>query len=201
MGEGEEPNHQVGGISNKFFCQLAVGSGKSVWGDSPTCGGEPEVKGIGNDRAGKICYRALTRYLVPNSTFSGARAATLRAASELYGAGGTEAKAVAAAWLTVGVDGSDPVPPAPPTPSLKWINFQRSTVGAEVMLRLRAPDPQRQRVTFTATGLPPGLSVDPATGVVTGRPTGQGTFEVTFTGTDCDGNAASRQISWDAGPQ
>ncbi|WP_158734472.1 M4 family metallopeptidase [Streptomyces sp. NRRL F-2747] len=201
VGDGDEPNHQVGGIGNKFFYQLAVGSGKSVWGDSPTCGGAPAVKGIGNDRAGKIWYRALTRYLVPNSTFSGARAATLRAASDLYGAGGSEARAVAAAWLAVGVDGSDPVPPAAQTPSLKWINFQRSAVGAEVMLRLRAPDPQRQRVTFTANGLPPGLSVDPATGVVTGRPIRQGTFEVTFTATDCDGNAASRQISWDVGPR
>lgn len=200
VGGGEEPNHQIGGISNKFFYQLAVGSGKSQWGDSPTCGGAPAVTGIGNDKAGRIWYRALTRYLVPNSNFSGARAASLRAAADLYGADSTEVKTVAAAWLAVGVDGSDPVPPAPQAPSLKWVNYQRSAVGAEIMVRLRAPDPQRQRVTFTATGLPPGLTLNPATGVVTGIPTQQGKFEVTFAAADSDGNASNRQMSWEVGP-
>ncbi|WP_328786974.1 M4 family metallopeptidase [Streptomyces avidinii] len=200
VGEGEEPNHHIAGISNKFFYQLAVGSGKSQWGDSPTCGGAPAVKGIGNDKAGKIWYRALTRYLMPNSNFSGARAATLRAAADLYGKNSTEAKSVTAAWLAAGVDGSDPVPPAPLAPSLKWVNFQNSVVGAEILVRLVAPDPQRQRVTFTATGLPPGLTLNAATGVVTGRPTRQGSSEVTFTAADCDGNTSKRQISWEVAP-
>ncbi|MFD5425430.1 M4 family metallopeptidase [Streptomyces sp. NPDC127084] len=196
VGEGEEPNHRIGGISNKFFYQLAVGSGKSQWGNSPTCGKAPAVKGIGNDKAGKIWYRALTRYLVPNSNFSGARAGTLRAAADLYGKNSTEAKTVAAAWLAVGVDGSDPVPAAPQAPSLKWVNYQTNAVGAEVMVRLQAPDPQRQRVTFTATGLPPGLTLDKATGVVTGKPTQPGEFDVTFVAADCDGNTSNRQITW-----
>ncbi|MEU6221739.1 M4 family metallopeptidase [Streptomyces sp. NPDC047022] len=200
-GLGERDNHELAGISNKFFYQLAVGSGKSKWGDSPTCGGAPAVTGIGNDKAGKIWYRALTRYLVPNSNFSGARAATLSAAADLYGKQSTEAETVAAAWLAVGVDGSDPVPPAPQVPTLKFITTQRSTVGAEIRLRLQAPDPQRQRVTFTATGLPPGLTLNKTTGVVTGRPTQQGTFAVTFTVADTDGNASNRQMSWEVVPR
>lgn len=178
-----------------------MGSGKSQWGDSPTCGGAPAVSGIGNDKAGKIWYRALTRYLVPNSNFSGARAATLRAAADSYGANSAASESVAAAWLAVGVDGSDPVPRAPQTPSLKWVNYQSSTVGADILVRLRAPDPQRQRVVFTATGLPPGLTVDPATGVVTGRPGQPGSFEVTFTAADCDGNASTRQVNWEVVPR
>ncbi|MER5779672.1 M4 family metallopeptidase [Streptomyces sp. NPDC002039] len=201
VGDGEEPNHRIGGISNKFFYQLAVGSGKSRWGDSPTCGGAPAVSGIGNDKAGKIWYRALTRYLVPNSNFSGARASTLRAAADLYGANSAASKSVAAAWLAVGVDGSDPVPQAPQAPSLKWVNYQSDTVGAEILVRLRAPDPQRQRVVFTATGLPPGLTLDASTGVVTGRPGQSGSFKVTFTATDCDGNASTRQMNWEVVPR
>ncbi|WP_392895234.1 M4 family metallopeptidase [Streptomyces sp. LN699] len=76
---------------------------------------------------------ALTRYLVPNSNFSGARAATLRAAADLYGANSTPAKTVAAAWPAVGVDGSDPVPPAPRAPSSRWVNNRSNTVGSEVL--------------------------------------------------------------------
>lgn len=201
IGEGEAEPHALAGISNKFFYQLAVGSGKSRWGDSPTCGGAPAVKGIGNEKAGKIWYRALTRYLVPNSTFSGARAASLRAAADLYGGNSAEAKAVAAAWLAVGVDGSDPVPEAAQAPSLKWINYQRSAVGAQALMRLQAPDPQRQRVTFTAVGLPPGLTLDKSTGVVSGRPTQQGSFDITFTATDSDGNASQRQTKWEVQPR
>ncbi|WP_406385854.1 M4 family metallopeptidase [Streptomyces sp. NBC_00211] len=159
------------------------------------------MKGIGNDTVGKIWCRALTRHLVSNSNFSGARAATVRAATDLYGAGSTGTRTVAAAWFAVGVDGSDPVPPAPQAPSLKWINPRSGVVGAEVLVRLRAPDPQRQRVAFTATGLPPGLALDSTTEVVTGRATQQGTFDVTFTAADCDSNTARRQANREVGPR
>lgn len=199
-GDDAEP-HALAGISNKFFYQLAVGSGRSQWGDSPTCGGAPAVKGIGNDKAGKIWYRTVTQYLVPNSTFSGARAASLRAAADLYGKNSAEANTVAAAWLAVGVDGSDPVPPAPQAPSFKMVNYQDSAVGSDAMLRLRAPDPQRQHVTFTAIGLPPGLTLNQDTGVVTGKPIRQGAFDVTFTATDTDGNSSSRQTGWKVEPK
>jgi hypothetical protein len=43
--------------------------------------------------------------------------------------------------------------------------------------------------TWTATGLPPGLGIDPATGVVSGDPQVQGMFPVTVTVTD--GESAS----------
>jgi len=39
-------------------------------------------------------------------------------------------------------------------------------------------------VSFAASGLPPGLTVDPASGVVTGSPTMPGTFEVFISATD-----------------
>lgn len=65
------------------------------------------VTGLGrsrNDRAEKIFYRAFTVYLTPTSNFSAARAGTIQAARDLYGAGGTEEQQVIAAWTAVGVN-------------------------------------------------------------------------------------------------
>lgn len=43
--------------------------------------------------------------------------------------------------------------------------------------------------TFSATGLPPGLSINASTGSVTGTPTTEGTFVATVTGTNTAGSA------------
>lgn len=45
-------------------------------------------------------------------------------------------------------------------------------------------------LSYTATGLPPGLSIDPSTGEITGTPTAAGTYSVTATVTDVDGSAS-----------
>lgn len=49
--------------------------------------------------------------------------------------------------------------------------------------------------TYSATGLPPGLSLDSATGVLSGKPTANGTFTVTFTVTTAAGSS-SVEVSW-----
>ena len=61
------------------------------------------VTGIGLSKAEKIAYRTWVYYLTPTSNFSGARAASFRAASDLYGSGSTEAQTVLNAWTAVGV--------------------------------------------------------------------------------------------------
>ena len=62
------------------------------------------VAGIGNDKTGKIFYRTLTQYLTPNSTFSQYRAASVQAATDLYGASSSEVSSVKAAFTAVGVN-------------------------------------------------------------------------------------------------
>ncbi len=64
------------------------------------------VAGVGlanRDRMEQIFYRAWTFYLTPGARFTDARAATLRAADDLYGAGSNERAQVLAAWDAVGV--------------------------------------------------------------------------------------------------
>ncbi len=98
--------HYSSGIGNHFFYLLAEGSGaKTINGvahNSPVCKGSA-VTGIGRAAAQKIWYRALTVYMTSSTKYSGARTATLKAASDLYGAGSTQYTTVAAAWSAVSV--------------------------------------------------------------------------------------------------
>ena len=104
---GSADVHYSSGVGNHFFYLLAEGSGaKTIGGvahNSPTCNGST-VAGIGRDAASAIWYRALTVYMTSNTTYAGARTATLNAARDLYGAGSAQQNAVAAAWSAVNVN-------------------------------------------------------------------------------------------------
>ncbi|GGX25467.1 peptidase [Streptomyces malachitofuscus] len=98
--------HYSSGVANHFAYLLAEGSGAKTLGgvahSSPTCDGST-VTGIGRAKLGRIWYRALTVHMTSSTDYAGARTATLKAAADLYGEGGTEYAAVAAAWSAVGV--------------------------------------------------------------------------------------------------
>ncbi|MFI9757930.1 M4 family metallopeptidase [Streptomyces sp. NPDC051963] len=98
--------HYSSGVANHFAYLLAEGSGpKTIGGvahNSPTCDGS-SVAGIGRGKLGAIWYRALTVYMTSSTDYAGARVATLKAASDLYGAGSAEYDAVGAAWSAVDV--------------------------------------------------------------------------------------------------
>ncbi|MEO6866664.1 MAG: M4 family metallopeptidase [Gaiellales bacterium] len=57
---------------------------------------------IGGEKLAKIWYTALTDYLKPTASFDDAAAATLAAASKLYG-DGAESQAIIDAWKAVGI--------------------------------------------------------------------------------------------------
>ncbi|MFF0740731.1 M4 family metallopeptidase [Streptomyces sp. NPDC004111] len=103
---GDVDVHYSSGIANHFFYLLAEGSGaKEINGvkyDSPTKDGS-KVTGIGQEKAYKIWYKALSTYMTSTTDYKAAREATLKAATDLYGADGVEAKTVAAAWTGVNV--------------------------------------------------------------------------------------------------
>ena len=65
------------------------------------------VQGVGRgnrEQIEKIFYRAFTQLMPADATFSVARAATLQAASDLYGANSAAAQAIRQAWTAVGVE-------------------------------------------------------------------------------------------------
>ena len=98
--------HYSSGVANHFFFLLAHGSQVDSFSDnlgSPMTNGVTSITGIGNDKAGRIWYRALTTYMTKRTNYAGARVATLNAAADLYGAGSTEYATVNTAWLAVNV--------------------------------------------------------------------------------------------------
>ncbi|MFI9205499.1 M4 family metallopeptidase [Streptomyces sp. NPDC053048] len=103
---GDLDVHFSSGVANHFFYLLAEGSGKKtingVKYDSPTKDGKA-VKGIGRAAAEKIWYKALTAHMTSTTNYKGARTATLKAATSLYGKNSTQYKTVAAAWTAVNV--------------------------------------------------------------------------------------------------
>ncbi len=62
------------------------------------------VGGANREQMEKVFYRAFTQLMPANSTFSVARAATIQAARDLYGANSAAERAVTAAWTAVGVN-------------------------------------------------------------------------------------------------
>jgi Zn-dependent metalloprotease len=99
--------HYSSGVANHFFYLLAEGSAAKSFSNgsvsSPTCNASSQA-GIGRAKAEKIWYRALTVYMTSNTNYAGARTASINAANDLYGAGSTEANAVASAWSAVNVN-------------------------------------------------------------------------------------------------
>jgi hypothetical protein len=77
---------------------------------------------------------------------------------------------------------------------------QTSTVGTAVSLHIAATDPQGDPLTYSATGLPAGLSINGSTGVVSGTPTTASTASVTVTATDPGNNAGSATFGWTVSP-
>ena len=74
---------------------------------------------------------------------------------------------------------------------------QTGTVGTAASLQISATDSASgQTLTYSATGLPAGLSINSSTGLISGTPTTAGTSDVTVTATDTTGASGSASFTW-----
>ena len=78
---------------------------------------------------------------------------------------------------------------------------QAGTVGTAASLQVHASDSAAgQTLTYSAAGLPAGLSISSATGLISGTPTTAGTYPSTVTATDTTGASGSASFTWTISP-
>ncbi|WP_329141085.1 M4 family metallopeptidase [Streptomyces sp. NBC_00670] len=196
-GLGNLDVHYSSGPANHMFYLLSEGSGtKTINGvtyDSPTSDGVA-VQGIGRAAALQIWYKALTSYMTSSTNYAAARTAALNAAAALYGTGSAQYAGVGNAFAGINV-GSHITPPANGVTVTNPGN-QSSAVGTAVSLQIAASSSNSGSLSYSASGLPAGLSINSSTGVISGTPTAAGTSNVTVTVTDSTGATGTASFTW-----
>jgi hypothetical protein len=81
-----------------------------------------------------------------------------------------------------------------PTPAA-----QHSIVRVPASLRVRGSDTAGARLTFGATGLPPGLHLNASSGQISGRPSRAGRYTVHLIVHDNEGSTAATTFAWTVG--
>ncbi|WUV84872.1 M4 family metallopeptidase [Streptomyces sp. NBC_01476] len=188
--------HYSSGPANHFFYLLSEGSGAKVIGgvsyNSPTSDGL-SVPGIGRDNALKLWYKSLTERFTSTTNYAAARTQSLQAAADLWGAGSATYNTVANTWAAINV-GSRVSTPSGVTVT-KPAN-QSTQVNTAASLQIQASSTNSGALTYSATGLPAGLSINASTGLISGTPTATGTSSVTVTVKDSTNATGSASFTW-----
>jgi hypothetical protein len=74
---------------------------------------------------------------------------------------------------------------------------QTTVYGAQASLQIQASDSAGLSLTYSATGLPSGLSINSSTGLISGTTTQEGGWDPEVTVSDTAGASASVHINWD----
>ncbi|MFG2577064.1 M4 family metallopeptidase [Streptomyces sp. NPDC048481] len=196
-GVGNLDVHYSSGPANHMFYLLSEGSGsKTINGvtyNSPTSDGVA-VAGIGRAAALQIWYKALTTYMTSSTNYAGARTAALNAAAALYGSGSAQYAGVGNAFAGINVGGHITVPSTGVTVTNP--GSQTAKVGTAVSLQVSASSTNGGSLTYAATGLPAGLSINSSTGLISGTPTTAGSSSTTVTVTDSTGATGTAAFTW-----
>ncbi|MFB7594922.1 putative Ig domain-containing protein [Streptomyces sp. NPDC056160] len=76
---------------------------------------------------------------------------------------------------------------------------QSTTTGGSASLQIQATDSAGAALTYSATGLPTGLSINSSTGLISGTASTAGTYQVTVTAKDSTGASGSTSFTWTIG--
>ncbi|MFI7297039.1 putative Ig domain-containing protein [Streptomyces sp. NPDC050121] len=71
-----------------------------------------------------------------------------------------------------------------------------TTTGSSVSLQISASDSAGATLTYSASGLPTGLSISSSTGLISGTASTAGTYSVTVTASDSTGASGSASFTW-----
>jgi Zn-dependent metalloprotease len=187
--------HYSSGPANHFFYLLSEGSGAKVIGgvsyNSPTFDNLP-VPGIGRDNALKLWYKSLTERFTSTTNYAAARTQSLQAAADLWGAGSATYNTVANTWAAIGVGSRVTTSGVTVTQPAN----QSTKVGTAASLQIQASSTNGGALTYSATGLPAGLSINASTGLISGTPTTAGSSSVTVTAKDTTNASGSASFTW-----
>jgi endo-1,4-beta-xylanase len=95
--------------------------------------------------------------------------------------------------------GGSSSPPPSNTVTVTNPGNQTGTVGTAASVQIHASDSGGAALTYSATGLPAGLSINSSTGLISGTPTANGTSTVTVTAKDSTGASGSTTFTWTIG--
>jgi hypothetical protein len=76
---------------------------------------------------------------------------------------------------------------------------QTTAVGGSAYLQIQGEDTATGSLSYSATGLPTGLSISSSTGVISGTASTAGSYSVTVTGKDSTGPSGSATFTWTVG--
>ncbi|MEU6402127.1 putative Ig domain-containing protein [Streptomyces sp. NPDC046985] len=76
---------------------------------------------------------------------------------------------------------------------------QSTAAGGSVSLQIRATDSAGAALTYSASGLPAGLSVNASSGLISGTASTAGTYQVTVTAKDSTGASGATSFTWTVG--
>jgi hypothetical protein len=88
--------------------------------------------------------------------------------------------------------------------TVSGVTSRSSAQGTPVSVAITASGPDQTAgfaPSFSATGLPPGVSISSTSGLIAGSPTSAGTFKVTVYATDALGGSGTASFSWTVTPE
>ena len=182
--------HAAAGPGNHWFYLLAEGTNPTNGQPtSTTCNGTT-LTGVGVQTAQRIMYNAMLMK-TSSSSYLKYRTWTLTSAKNLDASCGLYNK-VKAAWNAVSVPAQTADPTCGSTGTVTVTNpgSKSGTVGSAIASFTLSATGGTAPYTWSATGLPAGVTIGSSTGTISGTPTTAGTYNVTATATGSGGSGS-----------